>query len=101
MDSSTPDSQNPEIDSVINQRYKHGFVTDIASELAPKGLNEEIVRYISAKKEEPEWLLNWRLKAFEIFQGMEEPDLELDLCGQPRSHPKIGNQWAISGNNQE
>jgi len=70
----SPESQNPEIDSVINQRYQHGFVTEIESELAPKGLSEDIVRYISAKKEEPEWLLNWRLKAFEIWQKMEEPD---------------------------
>jgi Fe-S cluster assembly protein SufB len=68
------ESQNPEIESMIERKYKHGFVTDIESELAPKGLNEGIVRYISAKKEEPEWLLAWRLRAFEIWQGMEEPD---------------------------
>ena len=68
------ESQNPEIESMIERKYKHGFVTNIESELAPKGLNEGIVRYISAKKEEPEWLLAWRLRAFEIWQGMEEPD---------------------------
>ncbi|WP_424812364.1 Fe-S cluster assembly protein SufB [Roseococcus sp. YIM B11640] len=54
--------------------YKWGFETDIAMEFAPKGLNEEIVRFISAKKGEPEWLLEWRLKAFAHWQKMEEPD---------------------------
>ncbi|RED52337.1 Fe-S cluster assembly protein SufB [Aestuariispira insulae] len=55
-------------------KYKHGFVTDIEMEFAPKGLNEDIVRFISAKKEEPEWLLEWRLKAFERWKTMPEPD---------------------------
>ncbi len=54
-------------------QYKYGFVTDIESELAPKGLNEDIVAYISAKKEEPEWMLNWRLDAFRRWKTMEEP----------------------------
>ncbi len=53
--------------------YKYGFVTDIESELAPKGLNEDIVRYISAKKNEPEWLLAWRLDAFQRWKTMVEP----------------------------
>ncbi len=48
--------------------YKYGFVTDIESELAPKGLNEETIRFISAKKQEPAWLLEWRLKAFRVWQ---------------------------------
>ena len=74
MESSKVESQNPEIESAIDQKYKHGFVTDIESELAPKGLNEDIVRFISAKKEEPEWLLAWRLKAFEIWNKMKEPE---------------------------
>ena len=55
------------------EKYKHGFVTDLEQELAPPGLNEEIVRYISAKKGEPEWMLAWRLEAFERWQTMEEP----------------------------
>jgi Fe-S cluster assembly protein SufB len=55
------------------ERYKHGFVTDVAQEFAPKGLNEEIVRFISAKKHEPEWMLQWRLEAFERWQAMDEP----------------------------
>ena len=45
-------------------KYKYGFVSDIDAEVAPPGLNEDIVRFISQKKEEPEWLLEWRLKAF-------------------------------------
>jgi Fe-S cluster assembly protein SufB len=56
------------------QKYKYGFVTDIEAETAPKGLNEDIIRFISAKKEEPEWLLEWRLKAYEHWQTMPEPD---------------------------
>lgn len=54
-------------------KYKYGFATDIESEKAPKGLNEDIIRFISAKKEEPEWMLNWRLEAFERWKQMEEP----------------------------
>lgn len=57
----------------IGGKYEAGFVTDIESEKAPKGLNEDIVRFISAKKEEPEWLLEWRLKAFRYWQNMPEP----------------------------
>ena len=45
-------------------QYKYGFVTDIESDLAPKGLSEDTVRFISAKKNEPEWMLEWRLEAF-------------------------------------
>lgn len=53
--------------------YKHGFVTDIDMEFAPKGLSEDTVRFISAKKNEPLWLLEWRLKAFRLWQQMPEP----------------------------
>jgi Fe-S cluster assembly protein SufB len=56
------------------ERYKHGFVTDIAQELAPKGLSEATVRYISAQKNEPEWMLEWRLGAFERWLALDEPD---------------------------
>ncbi len=55
------------------EKYKYGFVTDIETDTAPKGLNEDIIRFISAKKEEPEWLLEWRLKAYENWLIMEEP----------------------------
>jgi len=54
-------------------RYKYGFSTDIDSDKAPKGLNEDIIRFISAKKEEPAWLLEWRLKAFRLWLTMTEP----------------------------
>ena len=55
-------------------KYKYGFVTDIEMETAPKGLNEDIIRFISSKKEEPHWLLEWRLKAYQHWLTMEEPD---------------------------
>jgi Fe-S cluster assembly protein SufB len=54
-------------------KYKYGFETDVEQELAPKGLNEDIVRFISAKKEEPEWMLEWRLDAYKRWLTMEEP----------------------------
>ena len=55
-------------------KYKYGFVTDIESDKAPKGLNEDIIRFISAKKDEPEWMLAWRLKAYEKWLTMTSPD---------------------------
>jgi Fe-S cluster assembly protein SufB len=54
-------------------KYKYGFTTDIAMDAFPKGLNEDIVRLISAKKDEPEWMLAWRLKAFAIWKKLKEP----------------------------
>jgi Fe-S cluster assembly protein SufB len=62
------------LQSLVNQPYKHGFVTDIESDIAPKGLNEDIIRLISAKKDEPEWLLSFRLKAYEKWLTMTEPE---------------------------
>ena len=59
--------------SSLGEKYKYGFVTDIDLDYAPKGLNEDIIRFISAKKEEPEWLLEWRLKAYSHWQTMPEP----------------------------
>jgi Fe-S cluster assembly protein SufB len=61
------------VESLVNKEYKYGFVTDIEADVAPKGLNEDIIRLISAKKQEPEWLLEWRLKAFRGWQKMSEP----------------------------
>jgi Fe-S cluster assembly protein SufB len=55
------------------ERYKHGFVTDIAQDLAPKGLSEATVRYISAQKDEPDWMLEWRLSAFQRWLALDEP----------------------------
>ena len=54
--------------------YKYGFVTDIETEKAPKGLSEDVIRFISAKKIEPEWMLNWRLKAYRYWLKMTPPD---------------------------
>jgi len=61
------------LEELTQSEYKYGFVSDIEADSAPKGLNEDIVRFISAKKEEPEWLLEWRLKAFRLWQKMKEP----------------------------
>ncbi len=61
------------LDNLVSQPYKHGFVTEIESETAPKGLNEDIIRMISAKKNEPEWLLEFRLKAYRHWLTMNEP----------------------------
>ena len=63
-----------QVNSIAEDGYKHGFVTDIEQESAPKGLNEDIIRFISAKKEEPEWLLEWRLKAYRHWLTMPEPE---------------------------
>ncbi|SFC60564.1 Fe-S cluster assembly protein SufB [Flexibacter flexilis DSM 6793] len=61
------------LEDITNSEYKYGFVTNIEADEAPKGLNEDIVRFISAKKNEPEWMLEWRLKAFRMWQGMTAP----------------------------
>jgi Fe-S cluster assembly protein SufB len=79
------------LQSVI-QPYKHGFVTEIENERAPKGLNEDTVRFISAKKGEPEWLLDWRLKAFRYWRDRMLP--EGDPTWARVSYPKIDFQDA-------
>ena len=61
------------IEKVTNKEYEFGFVTDIETDFAPKGLNEDIIRLISAKKEEPEWLLEFRLKAYRHWLTMKQP----------------------------
>ena len=66
----TPQS---EVEILATQEYKYGFVTDIEQETVPPGLNEDIIRLISAKKHEPEWLTEWRLKAFRHWLTMQEP----------------------------
>jgi len=63
-----------EINQYIKTDYEAGFVTDIESETLPPGLNEDVIRFISNKKGEPQWLLEWRLKAFRVWQEMEEPE---------------------------
>ena len=61
------------IEQLANTEYKYGFVTEVEQDIAPKGLNEDIVRLISAKKEEPEWLLEWRLRSYRAWLKMTEP----------------------------
>jgi len=61
------------IESLITKEYAAGFVTEVESDTLPPGLNEDVVRAISAKKDEPEWMLEWRLKAFRRWQSMPEP----------------------------
>jgi Fe-S cluster assembly protein SufB len=65
--------QNKTLQEITSKEYKYGFVTDVEQEKAPKGLNEDIIRLISAKKNEPEWLLEWRLKAYRHWLTMTEP----------------------------
>ncbi|MBP1532189.1 MAG: Fe-S cluster assembly protein SufB, partial [Alphaproteobacteria bacterium] len=59
---------------LTEEKYKYGFTTDIEADTVPFGLNEDIIRLISAKKNEPEWLLEWRLKAYRHWLTMTEPN---------------------------
>src|SRR5262245_23787502 len=61
------------IDRLVRSEYKYGFVTDLETDSAPPGLNEDIIRLISHKKNEPEWLRQWRLKAFRHWTTMQAP----------------------------
>ncbi len=81
--------KNSILEEVTSSDYKYGFVTDIETESAPKGLNEDIVRLISEKKSEPEWLLNYRLKAYRYWLTIEEPDWAM------LNHPPIDYQEII------
>src|SRR5690606_30488066 len=83
------------------KEYEYGFYTDIASDTFSVGLNEDIIRAISLKKEEPEWMTNWRLEAFRIWQDMIEPEWAnvnyvkpdfqaISYYSAPNSKPKIG-----------
>ena len=67
-------TKNAEALAAANKKYEWGFSSDIEQEFAPKGLSEDTVRYISAKKSEPEWMLDWRLKAFRMWETMELPE---------------------------
>ncbi|MBU8871319.1 MAG: Fe-S cluster assembly protein SufB [Gemmatimonadales bacterium] len=62
------------LEDLSSQEYKWGFVTDIQSDTVPPGLNEDVIRFISAKKQEPEWLLEWRLKAYHHWLTLSEPE---------------------------
>ena len=74
---------------MVKQEYKYGFVTDVETESTPPGLNEDIIRLISRKKNEPEWLLDWRLKAFRHWLTMTEPTWQIV------HYPKIDYQDII------
>ena len=62
-----------QIEDYSGDKYKYGFTTQIQTDTAPIGLNEDIIRLISAKKQEPKWLLDWRLRAFEHWKSLKEP----------------------------
>ncbi|MFN5168979.1 MAG: Fe-S cluster assembly protein SufB, partial [Cyclobacteriaceae bacterium] len=64
---------NQVLEEITSKEYEHGWTVNLEADEAPKGLNEEIVKFISAKKGEPQWLLDWRLKAFRAWQQMTEP----------------------------
>ena len=85
-----------------NSTYKWGFTSDIETDFAPKGLNEDTVRFISAKKAEPAWMLDWRLKAYRLWLTMEQPDwAKLEVApidyqdafyyAAPKEKPKLGS----------
>jgi Fe-S cluster assembly protein SufB len=63
-----------EVEDLVQREYQHGFVTDIEADTVPPGLNEDTIRFISAKKNEPDWLLEWRLNSFHTWQRMDEPE---------------------------
>src|SRR5690606_2894641 len=67
------ETENKLLEELAKSEYEFGFVTDIDMEIAPPGLNEDTIRFISKKKNEPEWLLEWRLKGYRAFLEMEEP----------------------------
>ena len=73
----------------IDREYKYGFTTDIESIRAPKGLNEDTIKFISEIKKEPKWMLDWRLKAFNRLQSLKEPNW------QKPKYPKINYQRKI------
>src|SRR5262249_41702813 len=64
------------IETLTQQEYKYGFVTDIAADVVPRGLNEDIIRLISAKKHEPQFMLEWRLKAYRYWSKLEKSEAE-------------------------
>src|SRR5687767_2240254 len=96
------DIRNPEVHDAVAKDYEWGFVSDVEQEFAPKGLNEDTVRFISGKKAEPEWMLEWRLKAYRAWLEMEEVSwAKLDLpqidfqdayyYAEPKPKEKLGS----------
>ncbi len=74
MSSEQTSVETSSVDKFVRQKYRYGFVTDIESETVPPGLNEDVVRWISARKAEPPWLLEWRLEAYARWQKMNQPN---------------------------
>lgn len=83
------DSSTAILEEITSSEYKYGFTTNIEADEAPKGLNEDIIRFISAKKNEPQWMLDWRLKSFNAWLKMEEPKW------QNVNYPKVDFQDII------
>jgi len=90
------------LEEVTSSEYKYGFTTNIEQEFAPVGLDESTIRFISAKKNEPEWMLNWRLDAFKHWQTLEEPNWanvkypkvdyqSISYYAAPKEKPKLGS----------
>jgi Fe-S cluster assembly protein SufB len=79
-----------QVRAITDRKYEYGFVTDIESEFAPKGLNEDIIRFISAKKNEPEWLLEWRMRAYAAWLTQKDPQAWAKV-----SYPPIDYQDAF------
>ena len=69
----SPQVEDSSVETLVNREYKYGFVTDIESDVTPKGLNEDVIRLIASKKGEPDWLLDWRLHAYRGWLKMSEP----------------------------
>ena len=67
-------TRSNEVESIIEKKYRHGFVTDIEADTVPPGLDEQVIRHISHKKGEPQFMLDWRLRAYEHWLTMKEPD---------------------------
>jgi len=67
-------TKNQEIEKLVEQKYRHGFVTNIESDTVPPGLDEDVIRLISHKKQEPQFMLDWRLKAYRHWLTQRSPD---------------------------
>src|SRR5215212_9099422 len=96
------DDELSTIERAVLSEYKYGFVTEIEADEAPKGLSEDTIRFISAKKKEPEWMLEWRLKAYRAWLEMEEvswakldiPEIDFQdayYYAEPKAKPKLGS----------
>ncbi|HKS95766.1 MAG TPA: Fe-S cluster assembly protein SufB, partial [Terriglobia bacterium] len=77
------------VEALATQEYKYGFYTDVEADTVPPGLNEDVIRLISAKKQEPAWLLDWRLKAFRGWQRMTEPHSWANITYPPVDYQAI------------